>query len=171
MALSHISLITFKEACHLIIGQKVDVLFCSTRSLQSKSTSGSLHLEDKVGIATAIRYSLTRKAISITPNGPEVLSLDYSSYQRRLFPLLAKRTAIVEVLPRWRLECEEDSNKIERRLRHCRGGDWSAQRSQRRRFKQDCVIAEEENYQNSEVLLRWRLECDWGFENYEESDY
>ncbi|RAL45048.1 hypothetical protein DM860_003807 [Cuscuta australis] len=48
----------------------------------------------KVGIATAIRYSLTRRAFSITPNGPEVLLLDYPSHQRRLLPLLAKTYAM-----------------------------------------------------------------------------
>ncbi|XP_019160686.1 PREDICTED: putative acyl-coenzyme A oxidase 3.2, peroxisomal [Ipomoea nil] len=38
----------------------------------------------------AIRYSLTRRAFSVTPNGPEALLLDYPSHQRRLLPLLAK---------------------------------------------------------------------------------
>ncbi|XP_049370545.1 acyl-coenzyme A oxidase 3, peroxisomal-like [Solanum verrucosum] len=40
----------------------------------------------KIGLATAIRYSLTRRAFSVTPNGPEVLILDYPSHQRRLLP-------------------------------------------------------------------------------------
>jgi acyl-CoA oxidase len=44
----------------------------------------------QVGLATAIRYSLGRRAFSVTPNGPEVLLLDYPSHQRRLLPLLAK---------------------------------------------------------------------------------
>lgn len=44
----------------------------------------------QIGLATAIRYSLTRRAFSVTPNGPEVLILDYPSHQRRLLPLLAK---------------------------------------------------------------------------------
>lgn len=44
----------------------------------------------KVSLAIAIRYALTRQAFSITPNGPEVLLLDYPSHQRRLLPLLAK---------------------------------------------------------------------------------
>ncbi|KAK7257396.1 hypothetical protein RIF29_31345 [Crotalaria pallida] len=44
----------------------------------------------KISIAIAIRYALTRRAFSITPNGPEVLLLDYPSHQRRLLPLLAK---------------------------------------------------------------------------------
>ncbi|XP_019166600.1 PREDICTED: acyl-coenzyme A oxidase 3, peroxisomal-like [Ipomoea nil] len=48
----------------------------------------------KVGIAIAIRYSLTRRAFSVTPNGPEVLLLDYPSHQRRLLPLLAKTYAL-----------------------------------------------------------------------------
>ncbi|XP_019172426.1 PREDICTED: acyl-coenzyme A oxidase 3, peroxisomal-like [Ipomoea nil] len=48
----------------------------------------------KVGIAIAIRYSLTRRAFSVTPNGPEVLLLDYPSHQRRLLPLLAKTYAM-----------------------------------------------------------------------------
>ncbi|XP_057954148.1 acyl-coenzyme A oxidase 3, peroxisomal-like [Malania oleifera] len=44
----------------------------------------------KVGLATAVRYSLTRRAFSVAPNEPEVLLLDYRSHQRRLLPLLAK---------------------------------------------------------------------------------
>lgn len=48
----------------------------------------------KIGLATAIRYSLTRRAFSVTPNGPEVLILDYPSHQRRLLPLLAKTYAV-----------------------------------------------------------------------------
>ncbi|KAM7275809.1 hypothetical protein ACFE04_017675 [Oxalis oulophora] len=48
----------------------------------------------KIGLATAIRYGLTRRAFSVTPNGPEVLILDYPSHQRRLLPLLAKTYAM-----------------------------------------------------------------------------
>ncbi|VFQ64461.1 unnamed protein product [Cuscuta campestris] len=48
----------------------------------------------KVALSIAIRYSLTRRAFSITPNGPEVLLLDYPSHQRRLLPLLAKTYAM-----------------------------------------------------------------------------
>lgn len=48
----------------------------------------------KIGLATAIRYSLTRRAFSVTPSGPEVLILDYPSHQRRLLPLLAKTYAM-----------------------------------------------------------------------------
>ncbi|PON81585.1 Acyl-CoA oxidase [Trema orientale] len=48
----------------------------------------------KISLAIAIRYSLTRRAFSITPNGPEVLLLDYPSHQRRLLPLLAKTYAM-----------------------------------------------------------------------------
>ncbi|XP_076938459.1 acyl-coenzyme A oxidase 3, peroxisomal-like [Bidens hawaiensis] len=48
----------------------------------------------KVGLATAIRYALSRRAFSIKPNEPEVLLLDYPSHQRRLLPLLAKTYAL-----------------------------------------------------------------------------
>ncbi|XP_076931297.1 acyl-coenzyme A oxidase 3, peroxisomal-like [Bidens hawaiensis] len=48
----------------------------------------------KVGLATAIRYALSRRAFSIKPNEPEVLLLDYPSHQRRLLPLLAKTYAM-----------------------------------------------------------------------------
>ncbi|KAH6788890.1 acyl-CoA oxidase 3 [Perilla frutescens var. frutescens] len=48
----------------------------------------------KMSLAIAIRYSLTRRAFSITPNGTEVLLLDYPSHQRRLLPLLAKTYAM-----------------------------------------------------------------------------
>lgn len=44
----------------------------------------------QIGLATAIRYALTRRAFSLTANGPEILLLDYPSHQRRLIPLLAK---------------------------------------------------------------------------------
>ena len=44
----------------------------------------------KVGLATAIRYALTRRAFSLTPDQPELLLLDYPSHQHRLLPLLAK---------------------------------------------------------------------------------
>ncbi|GAV75968.1 Acyl-CoA_dh_1 domain-containing protein/ACOX domain-containing protein/Acyl-CoA_dh_M domain-containing protein [Cephalotus follicularis] len=50
--------------------------------------------QSKIGLAIAIRYSLTRRAFSVTPNGPEVLLLDYPSHQRRLLPLLAKTYAM-----------------------------------------------------------------------------
>ncbi|KAJ9686212.1 hypothetical protein PVL29_015220 [Vitis rotundifolia] len=48
----------------------------------------------KMSLAIAIRYSLTRRAFSLTPNQPEVLLLDYPSHQRRLLPLLAKTYAM-----------------------------------------------------------------------------
>ncbi|KAI9093209.1 hypothetical protein K1719_027223 [Acacia pycnantha] len=44
----------------------------------------------KISLAIAIRYALTRRAFSMTPNGPEVLLLDYPIHQHRLMPLLAK---------------------------------------------------------------------------------
>ncbi|KAJ0053714.1 hypothetical protein Pint_02364 [Pistacia integerrima] len=48
----------------------------------------------KIGLAIAIRYALSRRAFSISPNGPETLLLDYPSHQRRLLPLLAKTYAM-----------------------------------------------------------------------------
>ncbi|KAJ4841802.1 hypothetical protein Tsubulata_021320 [Turnera subulata] len=48
----------------------------------------------KVSLAIAIRYALSRRAFSVTPNGPEALLLDYPSHQRRLLPLLAKTYAM-----------------------------------------------------------------------------
>ncbi|KAJ4850820.1 hypothetical protein Tsubulata_037026, partial [Turnera subulata] len=48
----------------------------------------------KISLAIAIRYALTRRAFSTTPNGPEVLLLDYPSHRRRLLPLLAKTYAM-----------------------------------------------------------------------------
>ncbi|KAI3457170.1 hypothetical protein Pfo_013833 [Paulownia fortunei] len=48
----------------------------------------------KISLAIAIRYSLTRRAFSITPNSAEILLLDYPSHQRRLLPLLAKTYAM-----------------------------------------------------------------------------
>lgn len=48
----------------------------------------------KLGLATAIRYALTRRAFSLTPSGAEVLLLDYPSHQHRLIPLLAKTYAL-----------------------------------------------------------------------------
>ncbi|KAI5079515.1 hypothetical protein GOP47_0004994 [Adiantum capillus-veneris] len=47
----------------------------------------------KIGLATAIRYALTRRAFSPSPDVPEVLLLDYPSHQHRLIPLLAKTYA------------------------------------------------------------------------------
>lgn len=44
----------------------------------------------KLGLAIAIRYSLTRRAFSISPGDEETLLLDYPSHQQRLLPLLAK---------------------------------------------------------------------------------
>ncbi|KAH7425616.1 hypothetical protein KP509_11G062900 [Ceratopteris richardii] len=48
----------------------------------------------KVGLATAIRYALTRRAFSLSQNTSEVLLLDYPSHQHRLLPLLAKTYAV-----------------------------------------------------------------------------
>ncbi|XP_031282069.1 acyl-coenzyme A oxidase 3, peroxisomal-like [Pistacia vera] len=45
---------------------------------------------DQIGLSIAIRYALSRRAFSITPNGPEILLLDYPIHQQRLLPLLAK---------------------------------------------------------------------------------
>ncbi|KAF6158487.1 hypothetical protein GIB67_022084 [Kingdonia uniflora] len=45
---------------------------------------------DQISLAIAIRYSLTRRAFSVLPNGDEVLLLDYPTHQRCLLPLLAK---------------------------------------------------------------------------------
>ncbi|KAI5661787.1 hypothetical protein M9H77_21110 [Catharanthus roseus] len=50
--------------------------------------------QSKISLAIAIRYGLTRRAFSVTPNGPETLLLDYPSHQRRLLPLLAKTYAM-----------------------------------------------------------------------------
>ncbi|CAI9089287.1 OLC1v1023839C2 [Oldenlandia corymbosa var. corymbosa] len=50
--------------------------------------------QSKISLAIAVRYSLTRRAFSVTPNEPEVLLLDYPSHQRRLLPLLAKTYAM-----------------------------------------------------------------------------
>ncbi|KAJ8435618.1 hypothetical protein Cgig2_012272 [Carnegiea gigantea] len=48
----------------------------------------------KIGLATAIRYALSRRAFSLSPDEPEVLLLDYPSHQRRLLPLVAKTYAM-----------------------------------------------------------------------------
>lgn len=53
-----------------------------------------LYFFQQISLATAIRYSLTRRAFSTTPNGDEVLLLDYPSHQRRLLPLLAKTSVL-----------------------------------------------------------------------------
>lgn len=55
--------------------------------------TGSLY-SAKVGLATAVRYSLTRRAFSVVANEPETLLLDYPSHQRRLLPLVAKTCAM-----------------------------------------------------------------------------
>ncbi|KAJ0032008.1 hypothetical protein Pint_14501 [Pistacia integerrima] len=49
---------------------------------------------DQIGLSIAIRYALSRRAFSITPNGPEILLLDYPIHQQRLLPLLAKTYAM-----------------------------------------------------------------------------
>lgn len=48
----------------------------------------------KIGLSIALRYSLSRRAFSLTPGQEEVLLLDYPSHQRRLLPLLAKTYAM-----------------------------------------------------------------------------
>lgn len=48
----------------------------------------------KIGLATALRYALSRRAFSLSPDEPEVLLLDYPSHQRRLLPLVAKTYAM-----------------------------------------------------------------------------
>ncbi|XP_024366306.1 acyl-coenzyme A oxidase 3, peroxisomal [Physcomitrium patens] len=50
--------------------------------------------QSKVGLTTAIRYTLTRRAFSLVPGQPEVLLLDYPSHRHRLLPLLAKTYAM-----------------------------------------------------------------------------
>lgn len=50
--------------------------------------------QSKIGLATAIRYALARRAFSLTPDQPEVLLLDYPSHRHRLLPLLAKTYAM-----------------------------------------------------------------------------
>jgi len=50
--------------------------------------------QSKVGLATAIRYALGRRAFSLSPDEPEVLLLDYPSHRHRLLPLLAKSYAM-----------------------------------------------------------------------------
>ncbi|KAK1425395.1 hypothetical protein QVD17_20747 [Tagetes erecta] len=55
--------------------------------------SGSMNIT-KMGLAIAVRYSLSRRAFSVRPNEPEVLLLDYPSHQRRLLPLVAKTYAL-----------------------------------------------------------------------------
>ncbi|KAJ4975742.1 hypothetical protein NE237_000848 [Protea cynaroides] len=64
-------------------------------------TSGRVNIaggsicSSKISLAIAIRYSLTRRAFSVSASRPEVLLLDYPSHQRRLLPLLAKTYAMV----------------------------------------------------------------------------
>ncbi|XP_071739527.1 acyl-coenzyme A oxidase 3, peroxisomal-like [Rutidosis leptorrhynchoides] len=59
-------------------------------------TSGRVHIAAismniaKKGLATAVRYCLSKRTFSVKPNEREVLLLDYPSHQRRLLPLLAK---------------------------------------------------------------------------------
>jgi acyl-CoA oxidase len=48
----------------------------------------------KVGLATALRYALARRAFTYFSDQPEVLLLDYPSHQHRLLPLLAKTYAM-----------------------------------------------------------------------------
>ncbi|CAL9767248.1 unnamed protein product [Musa acuminata subsp. burmannicoides] len=48
----------------------------------------------KVALAITVRYALTRRAFSISANGPEVLLLDYPSHQWRILPLIAKTCAM-----------------------------------------------------------------------------
>ncbi|KAG0599354.1 hypothetical protein M758_12G146000 [Ceratodon purpureus] len=48
----------------------------------------------KLGLVTALRYALTRRAFSQSIHQPEVLLLDYPSHQHRLLPLLAKTYAM-----------------------------------------------------------------------------
>ncbi|KAI3744109.1 hypothetical protein L1987_57184 [Smallanthus sonchifolius] len=55
--------------------------------------AGSMNIT-KIGLAIAVRYSLSRRAFSIRPNEPEVLLIDYPSHQRRLLPLVAKTYAL-----------------------------------------------------------------------------
>lgn len=68
----------------------------------------------KISLSIAIRYALTRRAFSITPNEPEVLLLDYPSHQRRLLPLLAKVYAMsfsVNALKMMYVKRTPESNK------------------------------------------------------------
>ncbi|OAY80584.1 Acyl-coenzyme A oxidase 3, peroxisomal [Ananas comosus] len=68
----------------------------------------------KIGLAIAVRYALTRQAFAITPNGPELLLLDYPSHQRRLVPLLAKACAMsfaANYLKKMYLKRTPESNK------------------------------------------------------------
>lgn len=44
----------------------------------------------QVGLATALRYALSRRCFSPADGQPELRILDYPSHQRRLLPLLAK---------------------------------------------------------------------------------
>jgi acyl-CoA oxidase len=46
--------------------------------------------QSKVGLATALRYALSRRCFSPADGQPELRILDYPSHQRRLLPLLAK---------------------------------------------------------------------------------
>ncbi|THU45251.1 hypothetical protein C4D60_Mb02t15870 [Musa balbisiana] len=48
----------------------------------------------KVALAITVRYALTRRAFSISADGPEVLLLDYPSHQWRILPLIAKTCAM-----------------------------------------------------------------------------
>ncbi|XP_031492839.1 acyl-coenzyme A oxidase 3, peroxisomal [Nymphaea colorata] len=56
--------------------------------------SASAIYQSKIALAIAVRYSLTRRAFSVSSTGPETLLLDYPSHQRRLLPLLAKTYAM-----------------------------------------------------------------------------
>ena len=44
----------------------------------------------QIGLATALRYAMTRRAFAPAPGMEEVLLLDYPTHQRRLLPLLGK---------------------------------------------------------------------------------
>ncbi|KAJ4841378.1 hypothetical protein Tsubulata_033361 [Turnera subulata] len=68
--------------------------FLASLTIGRVSIATSAIYSSKISLAIAIRYALTRRAFSTTPNGPEVLLLDYTSHQRRLLPLLAKTYAM-----------------------------------------------------------------------------
>ncbi|URE08857.1 acyl-coenzyme A oxidase [Musa troglodytarum] len=68
----------------------------------------------KVGLAIAVRYALTRRAFSMSANGPEVLLLDYPAHQQRLLPLIAKTCAMssaTNFLKRLFIKRTPESNK------------------------------------------------------------
>jgi acyl-CoA oxidase len=93
-------------------------MMLSTLVMGRVSISAAITAMSKVGLAIAVRYAENRRQFG-PPGGPEVVIMDYQTYQKRLYPHLATAYALTfackDLIAMFNEEGEEKRRELESR--------------------------------------------------------